>query len=224
MAQVTAVCVVHAVRPGYYHDTAIDKRPRTGGVRVGPDGLAGDTQVDSSHGGRDAAVYVYADEDAAHFAEQLGDVPPGHFGENLRTTGLDVTGARIGERWRIGDLLLEVRKPRTPCRNLEQRVGRAGFHLDFNATGRVGAMCRVLEPGTVAPDDTIVVESVPDHPVSIGVLVRGADADAARRLLDAGLPLAPPVRAKARRIVARAERGEGRGPDAHLAGDVPDGR
>ena len=35
-------------------------------MRVDPDGLAGDTQVDSSHGGRDAAVYVCADEEGAH--------------------------------------------------------------------------------------------------------------------------------------------------------------
>ena len=70
MAKVTAVCVVHAVHAGYYHDTEIDKRPRRGRVRVDPDGLAGDTQVDSSHGGRDAAVYVYADEDAADTVPQ----------------------------------------------------------------------------------------------------------------------------------------------------------
>ena len=97
-----------------------------------------------------------------------------------------------------------TRTPRTPCRNLEQRVGREGFHLDFNATGRVGALCRVLEPGTVAADDELVVELVPGHPVSIGVLVRGADPGAARQLLDAGVPLAPSVRAKARRILDRA--------------------
>ena len=96
----------------------------------------------------------------------------------------------------------------TPCRNLEQRVGREGFHLDFNATGRVGALCRVLEPGTVAADDALVVEWVPDHPVSIGVLVRGMDAVDARCLLNSGVPLAPAVRAKARRVVTRAERGE----------------
>jgi MOSC domain-containing protein YiiM len=206
MPKVTAVCVVHEVRPGFYHATAIDKRPRSGRVQVALDGLSGDTQVDSRHGGRDAAVYVYADEDAAHFAAELGAVPAGHFGENLRTSGLDVTGARIGEQWRVGDVLLEVRKPRTPCRNLERRVGRDGFHLDFNATGRVGAMCRVLETGTIAADDELVVTLVPDHPVSIGALVRGPDPDAAQRLLDAGLPLASSVRAKARRIVARADR------------------
>ena len=102
-ATVRTVNVVHELRDGYFHRTAIDKRPVSGPVAVGPLGLTGDEQVDRSHGGRDRAVYVYADEDAAWWSEQLGrDIPPGRFGENLRTTGLDVTGARIGEQWRVG--------------------------------------------------------------------------------------------------------------------------
>ena len=91
----------------------------SGAVDVTELGIAGDRQVDRSHGGHDAAVYVYADEDAAYWETELGrELPPGYFGENVRTSGLDVNGARIGERWRIGDLLLEVRQPRTPCHNL----------------------------------------------------------------------------------------------------------
>ena len=39
----------------------------------------------------------------------------GNFGENLTTSGIEVTQARIGERWRIGTdgLVLEVSAPRT---------------------------------------------------------------------------------------------------------------
>lgn len=203
-AGLRAVCVVYELRPGYYHPTAIDKRPVTGPVDVDAYGPAGDRHVDSAHGGEDAAVYVYADEDAAYFAEALGrEVPPGRFGENLRTTGLDVTGALIGERWRVGDpangVLLEVRKPRTPCHNLSLRMGIERFHVDFNASGRVGAMCRVLEPGTVAAGDAVVVEHRPEHEVSIGVLVTGMTSTQARGLLDSGVPLTSAVRAKARR-------------------------
>jgi MOSC domain-containing protein YiiM len=203
-ARVTAVCVVHEVRPGYFHDTAIDKRPLPGTVQIGELGPEGDVHIDHGHGGLDAAVYVYAEEDAVHFAEVLGhDVPPGYFGENVRTTGLDVTGARLGERWRMGEVLLEVRKPRTPCQNLSQRVGVEGFHLVFNRTGRVGAMCRVLEPGALGSGDPVLVEHVPDHDVSIGTFVTGMTADQARRLLDSGTPLTDPARAKARRVVDR---------------------
>ncbi len=202
--RVTHVCVVHALRPGYFHDTAIDKRSVAGPVLVTEIGVEGDRQVDSSHGGPDAAVYVYATEDADHFVTELGrDLSPGSFGENLRTVGLDVTGARLGERWRVGEVLLEVRKPRTPCQNLSLRMGRARFHVEFNRTGRVGAMCRVLEPGLVAAGDGVSVERRPDHEVTIGGYVTGMTADQAAQLLAADLALPRSVRERARRVVGR---------------------
>ncbi|MBO0844371.1 MAG: MOSC domain-containing protein [Nocardioides sp.] len=201
---VSAVCVVHEVMDGYYHPTAIDKRPVAGPVRVGELGPEGDRHFDSHHGGVDAAVYVYADEDAAYVAGMLDrDVPPGFLGENLRTHGLDVTGALLGERWWIGEpgtgVLLEVRRPRTPCRNLAMRVGEDDFHIRFNATGRVGAMCRVLQTGVVAAGDPVTIEHRPDHDVSVSVLVTGMNPAQARGLLDSGASLTTAVRAKARR-------------------------
>lgn len=206
-ARVTAVCVVHAVKPGFFHDTAIDKRPRSGAVRVETTGLVSDEQLDRGHGGPDAAVYVYADEDAAFFADVLGrEPPPGLFGENVRTAGLDVCGARIGERWLVGDVLLEVRKPRTPCPNLAMHVGVTDFHRTFHRSGRVGAMCRVLRPGLVAAGQPAVVESVPDHGVTVTDLSSGLTPDQAASLLGSGVSLAAPVRARARRILARGRR------------------
>ncbi len=205
---VEAVCVAHRVVEGYYHPTAIDKRPADGPVRVGELGPEGDRHVDPSHGGLDAAVYVYADEDAAYVAGLLGlEVPPGLLGENVRTRGLDVTDARLGERWWLGvpgrGVLLEVRKPRTPCRNLSMRVGTDGFHLDLNRSGRVGAMCRVVAPGVVGAGDPVTLEHRPDHDVSIGVLVTGMSPSQAQDLLDSGTELTAAVRAKARRRAAR---------------------
>src|SRR5919206_379797 len=93
-----AVCRVHQL----LHDrgngvTAIDKRPVPAGVRVRPLGLFGDVQAERQHhGGPDQAVYAYAEEDAARFAAGLGRaIPPGLFGENLRTRGVDVSGAVV---------------------------------------------------------------------------------------------------------------------------------
>ena len=97
------VNIVDRIHPGYFHDTAIDKQPVNGPVELTATGLAGDRQLDPHHGGSDKAVYAYATEDANWWATQLGrTIPPGLFGENLRTQGLDVSGAIIGERWRIG--------------------------------------------------------------------------------------------------------------------------
>jgi MOSC domain-containing protein YiiM len=98
-ATIRTVNVVHELRDGYFHRTAIDKRPVDRAVHVGPLGLVGDEQVDRSHGGPDRAVYVYADEDAAWWAARLDrEIPPGLFGENLRTAGLSVTGATSSSR------------------------------------------------------------------------------------------------------------------------------
>jgi MOSC domain-containing protein YiiM len=207
-ARVSAVCVVHGLIDGFFHPTAIDKRPAAGPVRIGELGPEGDRHVDAHHGGPDAAVYVYAAEDAAHFAEVLGiEIPPGHFGDNVRTSALDVTGALVGERWRIGDpesgVLLEVRKPRTPCHNLSMRMGVENFHVDFNRTGRVGAMCKVLEPGTIAAGDPVRVEHRPVHEVTIGVLATGMTPAQARGLLDADVSLTTAVRAKAQRYASK---------------------
>ena len=105
-----------AARPNPHKDTdttGIDKRPVTDPVEVrapGPrptnlgSGLVGDFIGNpSAHGGDDQAVYAYAREDLDSWSTELGrTLSNGSFGENLTTSGLDVTGARIGERWRIG--------------------------------------------------------------------------------------------------------------------------
>ncbi len=115
-ARVTAVCVVHQVLPdpgGEVGVTAIDKRPVDGAVLVSPSRFGEDRCLDvKHHGGPDQVVYAYADEDAAFWAGELGrEVAPGLFGENLRTSGLDVNGAEIGERWRFGDPVSVVHRP-----------------------------------------------------------------------------------------------------------------
>lgn len=203
-ARLTAVNVVHHVQPGFFHDTAIDKRPVDGPVEVTELGLAGDRQVDSSHGGVDKAVYAYGDEDARWWAEELGQsIPAGLFGENLRTSGMNVTGALIGETWRVGPVLLQVRMPRTPCQNLALRVGIDGFHLRFNATGRVGALLKVLEPGVVEAGDPIEVVDRPTHSVTVADLAVGPTPHQMQELLASGVSLAKNVRAKASRVSAR---------------------
>ena len=204
---ITAVNVVHELRDGYYHRTAIDKRPVTDAVHVSALGLDGDQQIDKSHGGRDRAVYVYADEDAAWWADRLHrEIPPGLFGENLRSTGLDVTGARFGERWQVGDdLVLEVRRIRTPCENLALRMEIPDFHLEFLRSGRTGAMCRVVHDGEVRAGDAIAGLLRPSHPVTIGMLAQdSATPEQMRAMLDSEVPLAPGVKSKATRAAARA--------------------
>ena len=134
MASIVSLSRVHGLLsdPGSAGVTAIDKRPIDGSVKVGEYGLYGDVQVDRKHhGGPTKAVYAYAIEDAEHWSSLLGrEVTDGLFGENLRTRGLDVSGAVIGERWLLGaQVVLEVTSPRTPCATFGRRMGERGWEI-----------------------------------------------------------------------------------------------
>ena len=183
-ALIATVNVVHALVPdrrGDLDHTAIDKRPVEGRIPVGPLGVAGDQQYDTRHhGGEEQAVYAYAREDAQWWSEQLGyDVAPGRFGENLSTTGIDITGARIGERWQVGDdgLVLEVTSPRIPCRTFQGWMEESHWVKRFTEHGAPGAYLRVVSPGTVAAGDPVEVTHRPDHGVTVGdtLLIRQVD-------------------------------------------------
>ncbi|GAA3330288.1 MOSC domain-containing protein [Curtobacterium albidum] len=207
MSSVTAVCRVDQLLrdSGTIGVTAIDKRPVDGPVRVRPLGLHADVQADRKHhGGEDQAVYAYADEDAAYFADLLGrDVPPGLFGENLRTTGVDVTGAVTGERWRIGDTLeLEVTIPRVPCGTFARRMRIDGWVKRFAAENRPGAYLRVVRSGPVAAGDPVVVVHRPAHGVTIGQISAGLLPEQARAVLDSGERLAPKVVREVSKVLA----------------------
>ena len=99
IGRVTAVCVSgpRPIRLPRAGDTqsAIDKRPVAGRVAVHRLGLDGDVQVNRKfHGGEGQALYAYAQEDADWWSAELDrPLPAGMFGENLRTTGVDLTGA-----------------------------------------------------------------------------------------------------------------------------------
>jgi MOSC domain-containing protein YiiM len=207
MPELVAVNVVYAIRPGAGRETAIDKRPVTGPVELAELGLAGDTQCDRrSHGGPDKAVYTYSVEDSAWWAAELGRaIPPGTFGENLSIAGLDHRRALIGERWRIGgEVVVEVRMPRTPCDNLSLRMGMRDFHRRFSASRRVGAYLRVVQPGTIAAGDVVTVVRRPRHGVAIADWIGRRDPEHARRLLASGIDLADVVRRTAVRASQKA--------------------
>ncbi|MCP1502672.1 MOSC domain-containing protein YiiM [Curtobacterium herbarum] len=209
MPLVTAVCRVEQLLrdSGTIGITAIDKRPVDGPVRVRPLGLHADVQADRKHhGGEDQAVYVYADEDAAFFAEQLDrPIPPGLFGENLRTIGVDVTGLVIGERLRVGDTLeLEVTIPRIPCGTFARRMKVDKWVKRFAEEGRPGAYLRVRKSGSVAAGDAVTVLERPEHGVTIGQMFAGLTAEQATAVLAMGNRLAPKVVREAQLALRRA--------------------
>lgn len=144
-------------------------------------GLVGDTVGNPKlHGGDDQAVYAYAREDLDAWETQLHrTLHNGMFGENLTTSGVDVTYARIGERWRIGSdgLVLEVSAPRIPCRTFAAFLDLRYWIKTFTRAAKPGAYLRVIAPGTVRAGDTITVDYRPEHNVTVGLVFRARTSE-----------------------------------------------
>jgi len=149
--------------------TGIDKQSVAGLILFGNDGVAGDNVVDRKHhGGYDKAVYAYASEDAQWWeAKIVRKITSGMFGENLTTLGIDVSGAVIGERWKIGDLILEVSEPRIPCRVFAGFWDRPNLIKEFTDANRPGAYLRIIEEAMIESGNSIQVISRPDHDITI---------------------------------------------------------
>jgi MOSC domain-containing protein YiiM len=163
--------------------SGIDKIPTNDPVAVsspgptgsGAGGLAGDVICDTeNHGGDDQAVYAYAREDLDWWQSTLSQpLRSGMFGENLTTIGLDITGARIGERWRIGsEVELQVTGPRIPCSTFAAWMNRKGWLKAFTRHATPGAYLRVVTPGEVRAGDLVEVAFSPEHDVTVGKVFR----------------------------------------------------
>ncbi|WP_313885567.1 MOSC domain-containing protein [Fodinicola feengrottensis] len=158
--------------------SGIDKRPVAGPVMLrspGPkhgglgSGLVGDEIIDvANHGGDDQAVYAYAREDLDVWSTELGrPLLPGFFGENLTTTGIDVNGALVGERWRIGDEVeLQVTLPRIPCRTFAVWMDQRGWIKTWVSRATPGAYLRIVRPGELRSGDPVTVVHQPAHDTS----------------------------------------------------------
>jgi len=148
--------------------TGIYKSP-VEAAQISPTGLVGDHIGDQEHhGGLDQAVYAYSAEDYDWWMEQLGEaLPPGTFGENLTFSSFGPAPLRIGDRFRIGQVLLEVSAPRIPCATLAARMNDPQFVKKFRQAQRPGFYARVLEAGLVRKQDHIEKIAAPAHYVTL---------------------------------------------------------
>ncbi|GAA4443365.1 MOSC domain-containing protein [Actinokineospora soli] len=189
--------------------TGIDKRPVDGPVEVtvpahAKSGLSGDAICDTDHhGGPEQAVYAYAREDLDKWEAELGrELPGGVFGENLTTLGVEVTGAVIGERWRVGTTLLEVSSPRIPCRTFALWLAQERWQRTFTERALPGAYLRVVEPGAITAGDAVEVVHRPDHGLTVGEVFRAVtlEPELLPRLVDVA-ELPAHIREQARKRV-----------------------
>lgn len=220
---VLAVCTGPAVAYARGARSAIDKRARTGRIACGALGVDGDEQGDLRvHGGPDKAVHHYPSEHYAAWRAEIGAHPlldaPAAFGENLHTRGLTEADVCLGDRYRVGEALLEVSQARQPCWKLNERFGRPDMAAQVQRTGRTGWYSRVLEAGAVWAGAELVLQARP-HPewplARLLDLLYRPSLDAAELRAALALPLPPNWERLLRR---RLESGAVESWDARLAG------
>jgi MOSC domain-containing protein YiiM len=132
--------------------SAIWKEPVTGSVWLGASGLLGDGVADTRiHGGPWRAVLMYSADHYPRWCAEWNrtDLGPGDFGENLTVRGIEESTACLGDRFAIGEALLEVTSPRGPCWKLARRHGVEDLVAVVKANHRHGWYLRVLRTGWI---------------------------------------------------------------------------
>ncbi|WP_436664141.1 MOSC domain-containing protein [Alicyclobacillus acidoterrestris] len=153
--------------------TAFYKEPVNRPVIVERGGIEGDAQADRKHhGGADKAVLVYALE---HYRTWAAEYPhlsfsPGGFGENLTVAGLNEETVCVGDAYRIGNVLVEVSQPRTPCWKISERWQASSLTDRVRQTGRTGWYVRVRAPGVIAAGDALELVDRPHPDLSLSLL------------------------------------------------------
>jgi MOSC domain-containing protein YiiM len=133
---------------------------------VTPEGIRGDSWAHPQfHGGPRQAVLLITSEGIDELIAQGYPLYAGALGENLTLAGLDRRQMRIGQRYRAGEVLLELTKIRTPCDTLDvygPSIKQAVYDAQVKAGdvssprwGLSGFYARVLRPGVVRQRDII---------------------------------------------------------------------
>jgi MOSC domain-containing protein YiiM len=120
-------------------------------------GLEGDVCAHPRiHGGPRQAVLMITAGALAELREIGFVLSPGSLGENLTVDGIDARRFAAGQQYRAGGAILELTKPRSPCRTLD--VLGKGIQAAVGEALRGGFYARVLRPGVIRPGDIIALD------------------------------------------------------------------
>ena len=137
-------------------------------AEVTPAGIRGDSWAHPDiHGGPRQALLLITSEGIAELIAQGYPLYPGALGENLTTQGLDRRQMRAGQRFRAGEVFLEITKLRGPCSTLDvygPGIQRALYDAQVKAGdpssarwGLGGFYAQVLKAGVIRPHDIITL-------------------------------------------------------------------
>ncbi len=123
------------------------------------------------HGGPEKVLHQYAIDSylvfKEHFPEHAEQFLPGSIGENISVPGMTDKTTKIGDVYRMGDVVLQVGSPRVPCSKISQRFGIKNLDTFVNQHGITGWYFRVIEPGELNVGDEVKLEASDSGSLSI---------------------------------------------------------
>lgn len=134
--------------------TAIVKSLISSKVYLSEQGLEGDVCADTKHhGGMERALHQYPCEHY-HYWQSLFPQSKSLFhasamGENISTIDMTERDVFIGDQYQLGDAIIEVSQPRSPCYKLSHFMEVKDFALQVQQTSRCGWLYRVIKPGFI---------------------------------------------------------------------------
>lgn len=155
--------------------TGIFKRPSTSGIYLEQEHVSDDHIADRRHhGGVLKACYLFSGAEYTYWKSLYPGLEWewGMFGENVTLDSINEEEILIGNRYVLGNALVEATLPREPCFKLGIRFEDQKVLKDFIARERPGVYLKVIRPGHVAPGDQMVLTSRSDHAVSIASMFR----------------------------------------------------
>ncbi len=153
--------------------TAFRKIPiKTEDIHLGLTSFEGDMVQDKKHhGGNDKAICCYNSDHFIKWKNELGfDLEPAAFGENLTLKGDSASenNVFIGDRYQLGEAIVEVSEPRGPCYVIGIRYNYKQFPVHLQQTGFTGYYMRTIETGLVKKTDKLI--HISSHPEKISVM------------------------------------------------------
>ncbi len=153
--------------------SGIKKKATSEKEKVSVLGLVNDEQADKKHhGGPEKALHHYALEHYEYWKNVLGISKPevlyeGGFGENISTLDMDESTVCIGDKFRVGSVVLEVSQARQPCWKLNLRFGHPDMSRMVQDSLRTGWYYRVLEEGWIQAGNrfTLLDRTCPEWPL-----------------------------------------------------------
>lgn len=141
--------------------TGIYKQRVTQTIALDWQGLVGDVQADRRvHGGPDKALHLYPVEHyrvlAQSFAHRQSMLVAGSIGENISAQGLHESNVAIGDVFQWGQAVIQVSEPRSPCWKIDRRYDCPGMARYIAQHILTGWYFRVLQVGSIAPDQDLV--------------------------------------------------------------------